>query len=343
MAAVDLHPDVVEAIRDLADTKLGRRYNRFAKKRYGVRGPILAGKTVAGEFGGRSTRSGRGVVSSAGARGPAQFIPSTRQAYMQRYGVDPWAGDKQAIKAMMLHHLNTGVEGYNPGMPTYRDYILGQRLNKADRRALKRSDLNGNFTLEGPRRTKVKLDKRVVPGQSFEAEREAARRELLLSGDFDLEKLLAYKASVNSLRDVPARTVPGDLKVKRTQGPDVKVQGRGRSRVAPNTPGGIYEVFYDPLGKYWDSGSVQKGAIGGHGGHVHVSADEEYVVKLGRLAQSMGLHVGEQDAFGGRPTSGHTQGSFHYRGMAIDVSGDARKLRKFARIVMREARRGRGR
>src|SRR5688572_26477475 len=118
MSEVDLHPDVVRAIRKLSESKLGRKYDKFDRRRYGLSGPTLAGKTVAGEFGGRSTATGQGVVSSAGARGPAQFIPSTREAYIKQYGVDPWAGDKQAIKGMMLHHLSTGVEGYNPGMPT---------------------------------------------------------------------------------------------------------------------------------------------------------------------------------------------------------------------------------
>jgi hypothetical protein len=340
MAAVDLHPDIVAAIRDLADTKLGRRYNRFAKKRYGVSGPKLAGKTVAGEFGGRSTRTGRGVVSSAGARGPAQFIASTRQAYIDKHGVDPWKNDRSAIKGMMLHHLSTGVEGYNPGMPGYRDYILGQRLNKDDRRALKRGDLHGNLSLEGPRRTEVKLGKRVIPGQSFEAERAAARRGLLMSDDIDLDALLDYKSTVNSLRDVPDRVVPGGLKVKRTQGKDVQVQTKGK--LARNTAGGIYEVFYDPLGKYWDSGRVNKGAIGDHGGHGHVSADPKLADALGRAAQRMGLNVRENETFD--PVDPvHTDGSFHYRNMAIDVSGDPKKLRKFMRMVMREARRGRGR
>src|SRR3712207_4199100 len=104
MADIDLHPDVVRAITRVSKSPLGRKYDRFARKRYGVRGSVLAGKTVAGEFGGRSTRTGRGVVSSAGARGPAQFIPSTRDTYRRQYGIDPWRSDREAIIGMMRHH-----------------------------------------------------------------------------------------------------------------------------------------------------------------------------------------------------------------------------------------------
>jgi hypothetical protein len=237
--AIDLHPDIVRAINRQSRTPLGRRYERFARKRYGVSGKILAGKTVAGEFGGRSTKTGRGVVSSAGARGPAQFIASTRDAYKKQYGVDPWAGDRQAIKGMMLHHLNTGVEGYNPGMPTYKNYILGQKLNAADRRALRQGGSGGgqggrmvrgpggSFNLQGKQHTDVILGRETIPGQSFAAERDAARKQLLLSGDFSLDNLLKYKSSINSLKDVPDRTVAGDITVRRTQGKGMTVKTKG--------------------------------------------------------------------------------------------------------------------
>lgn len=237
----DLHPDVVRAISQLAHTKLGRRYDRFARKRYGVSGPILLGKTNAAEFGGRSTATGRGVVSSAGARGPFQFISSTRTNYKQRYGVDAWAGDRQAAKAAMLHHLNTGVEGYNPGMPTYKDLVLGQKLDPADRRALKRASgggggstrgPSGSLTLAGPQHTDVALAARAIPGQSFAEDRQSARRELLLGGKLTMDRLLEYKQTVGALKDVPGRQVAGDIRVRRSQGPGVQVDTQG----APGQP-----------------------------------------------------------------------------------------------------------
>lgn len=357
----DLHPDIVRAIRGLADTKLGRRYDRFARRRYGVRGTILAGKEVSGEFGGRSTRAGRGVVSSAGARGPAQFIASTRQYMIDKYGVDPWAGDKQAIRAMELYQLENkrGVEGYNPGMPTYRNYILGQKLNRPDRRALKKGGASasaspgrtgaGALTLQGPQRTRVGLQRYTVPGQSFAAERDAAKEQLLLGGGpLTMDKLLEYKQTINGLQDVPPRRVSGGITVRRSSGKPVTVptraprRGNRAERATANVGGGIYEVFYDPLRHYWDSGGVHKGAIGGHDDHVHVSADTHLVERLGRVAQHLGLNVSGERKYDGTPTSGHVNGSFHYKNEAIDVSGDPAAMHKFARMVIAEARRGRG-
>jgi hypothetical protein len=96
-------------------------------------------------------------------------------------------------------------------------------------------------------------------------------------------------------------------------------------------PSQISEMFHDP-GFSWDSGR-RSGPIGGHSGHVHVAADKRRVEYLGKVAQRMGLRVSEQDKFGGRPSGGHTSGSFHYKGQAIDVSGDPAKMRAFNRFV----------
>ena len=58
MADIDLHPDVVKAIKRLSQTSIGRRYDRYARKNFHLSGPTLAGKTVAGEFGGRQDAPG---------------------------------------------------------------------------------------------------------------------------------------------------------------------------------------------------------------------------------------------------------------------------------------------
>jgi hypothetical protein len=56
------------------------------------------------------------------------------------------------------------------------------------------------------------------------------------------------------------------------------------------------------------------------------------IIEIGKLAQRMGLHVGENPKFGGvHPV--HTQTSWHYKGKAVDVSGDPAKMRRFARVV----------
>lgn len=57
------------------------------------------------------------------------------------------------------------------------------------------------------------------------------------------------------------------------------------------------------------------------------------IVKFGKIAQEkFGLTVGENPRFGGvEPV--HTDGSFHYSGDAIDVTGDPKQLARFNRYV----------
>lgn len=227
-----LSPDVIAAINKVAATPLGRKYDRMARRKYGKSGVALAAKEVVGESGGRSD-----AVSSAGARGLTQFMPGTRADYLRRYGVDAWASPTQAIKAMELYQTaGGGIESYNPGMPTYASYILNQRLDPATNRALIRNpgqgqpqpsssgSKAGSFTLTGPKQTTVGLNQSVIPGQSFAAARQAARDNLFLTpGKLDMQKLLAYKAQMNGLQDIPDQTVNNGLTVKTTGGKPIKV------------------------------------------------------------------------------------------------------------------------
>jgi hypothetical protein len=72
----------------------------------------------------------------------------------------------------------------------------------------------------------------------------------------------------------------------------------------------------------------------GHKNHVHLAAGPKTVVRLGKIAQSMGLHVGENPAFGGvHPV--HAPHSYHYKNEAIDVSGEPTLMNKFSRYVER--------
>lgn len=92
--------------------------------KYGLTGAQLLAKLLKGESGFRLN-----AVSSAGARGPAQFIPSTRQAFISRYGVDPWKSPADAVHAAALFMRDQGLAKYNPGGGRgYIDYILGQQV-----------------------------------------------------------------------------------------------------------------------------------------------------------------------------------------------------------------------
>ena len=93
--------------------------------KYGVNnGATLLLKIASGESGFKM-----GAVSSAGARGATQFIPSTRQSYISQYGVDPWKSPDEAIHATALFLKHQGLAAYNPGGGQgYIDYILGQSV-----------------------------------------------------------------------------------------------------------------------------------------------------------------------------------------------------------------------
>ena len=111
----------------------------------------------------------------------------------------------------------------------------------------------------------------------------------------------------------------------------------GSSAALPGLRGkgsGLFELFYDPQGGWKKGQSI--GAIGGHSDHVHVAAGPQTTVAAGKLAQQMGLHVGENKNFGGStPTSGHAPNSYHYKDEAIDVSGDPKKMAAYARRLRR--------
>lgn len=76
-----------------------------------------------------------------------------------------------------------------------------------------------------------------------------------------------------------------------------------------------------------------QGFVSGHKDHVHVAAGPKTVVAVGKLAQAMGLHVGENPHFGGvNPV--HVSGSYHYTNEAIDVSSpDPKLMERFAHTV----------
>lgn len=310
--AVDLHPDIVRAIRGLEDTKLYRRYNRYTQKHYHLPGWKVLAKTAAGEAGGRPV--GSAGVSSAGARGPTQFIRSTRDAFIQRYGIDPWRSNREAFIGTMHHHLDSGgIAGYNPGMPSYQGYILGQKLNADDRRALRTGAGSGGFDPGRPGSTDVSLESRIIPGQSFAAERSAARRQLLLGGDINLKSLLEYKQTVNGLQDIPARRELGDLQVRRTPGQPMQAgrpfanapaniaqRGWGGSRVAGR---GLVQAAGLPITSR--KRSTRNTASGGVSDHWDGNKDS-YAWDLGvtgpkgtKIAGKIGRLLGRPDWHGG--------------------------------------------
>lgn len=103
---------------------------------------------------------------------------------------------------------------------------------------------------------------------------------------------------------------------------------------------GVLELIYNDgekgygikNGQVVDAPKVFSGVWAGHANHVHVAAGPRTVVELGKLAQQLGLKVGENPKFGGVDPV-HVPGSFHYKGEAIDVSGAPAKMAQFAQAV----------
>lgn len=73
------------------------QYAAAAEAKYGLPQGILNAVRTKGE------RSNNGQVSSAGARSVYQFTPTTRAAFIKKYGVDAWADPQQAAVAAALH------------------------------------------------------------------------------------------------------------------------------------------------------------------------------------------------------------------------------------------------
>jgi hypothetical protein len=112
-----------------------------------------------------------------------------------------------------------------------------------------------------------------------------------------------------------------------------KSSGKGGSKVLElifNNGGQGYGI---KDGQTVKGSQVFSAVWGGHANHVHVAAGPKTVVALGKAAQKMGLHVGENPSFGGVDIGAHVPGSYHGKAEAIDVSGDKALMGKFARYV----------
>jgi hypothetical protein len=280
-------------------------------KQYGISGEALLAKLAKGESGFR-----KNAVSSAGARGPTQFMPATRQDYIRRYGIDPWRSVDEAIHATALY-LKSGhtLQSYNPGMPTYTQYILDQKVGDlAGDKAGGGGGGSYGTTTTTTRSTGVD---------------QGARRALLaqyLLGRGNPDSLLQLAAG---LQNLPTNTSVNTTTTRTGGGASYG----GGDFAKTHSP--LKELFWQGAGGIDAKNGMKEpqGFVEGHTDHVHVAAGPKTVVELGRIAQKkFGLHVGENPHFGGvHPV--HVANSFHYKGEAIDVSGPPDKMRAFAHYV----------
>lgn len=121
--AVGVPPDYRDAI-----ARYGRLADAEAAK-WGETGESLLAKVLGGESGFRMR-----AVSSVGARGAGQFMPGTREEFVEQYGVDPWASPDSAVLGTAIFLRDRGLRKYNPGGgQEYLDYILGQQVTGVPR------------------------------------------------------------------------------------------------------------------------------------------------------------------------------------------------------------------
>lgn len=121
-------------------------------------------------------------------------------------------------------------------------------------------------------------------------------------------------------------TAPGGGKLPGLQG--------GGSKLLELIYNGQNKGYAVKDGKTVNGPQFYSGVWGGHANHVHVAAGPKTAVALGKLAQQMGLRVGENKHFD-KVDPVHSPNSYHYRNMAIDVSGDPKLMAKYAALVQR--------
>jgi len=281
--------------------------------------------------------------SPAGALGIAQIMPATAQGW----GVNPLnpkAALNAAAKNMARYvdqfgNYEDALRAYNAGPGNVKasrgfaetNHYVQTILRGADKRGTSGQTLSAGAGARG-------TDTRTIPGVDNSAARAAAQATLGANArsflddprsdilDFALQQR-GVQQQIQSLQDTPSRTV--------------RVPASPGSASAGNmAPGGsrpssqLKELFWQGQGGI-DVKNGQRepqGFVSGHTDHVHVATGPKQLNDVARQAQKFGLHVGENPNYGGvHPV--HVKGSYHYKGEAIDVSGDPKKMARFARWV----------
>lgn len=109
--------------------KYSPRIDKMARQTYGLSGNEFMAKMLQGESGFDMSKVGPSTPYG-NARGAAQFIPPTRDAFVEKFGIDPWRSTREAVQAMALHldgksySKTFGIQGYNPGIND--SYYLNQ-------------------------------------------------------------------------------------------------------------------------------------------------------------------------------------------------------------------------
>lgn len=265
---------------------------------------------------------------------------SAAYKYMQKLG--GVRAMKDPVKNMQMARFLYKSAG-NKLTPWYGTRFLTNRSGEGTLKPIDRSKLpslsgstQGGGGSSGVSRGSTRTITETTPGVDNSMARYQLVQDFLGTKSSDP---LQFALQARELKDIPATTTSRTVRTgsSRGGGGAPRPSSGGGGGGVPGLKGkgsGVFELFYDPQGG-WKYGKPI-GAIGGHSDHVHVAAGPKTIVALGKLAQEMGLHVGENPHFGGVAPV-HTTNSFHYKpgGEAIDVSGDTAKMAAYARRVRR--------
>lgn len=279
-------------------------------------------------------------TSPAGALGPAQIMPATARAWGVRNPHDPNEAYDEAAAHMANYLRQYGgswakaLTAYNAGpgrvghaLPAETKAYIAKILRGA-------SDAvsGGTHAVESSDGLRASVTR--TPPVSKRDEDQAIVDTLLSPGSVkgSIHRDILGQAVARIHSGVYTTTTPGRTTVHldqtRGDAPD-SAPARSRDGQSP-----LMELFWQGQGgiNVKNGQRVAQGFVEGHTDHVHLAAGPKTIVKFGRLAQQMGLHVGENSHFGGvHPV--HAPHSYHYRDEAIDVSGDPRVMERFAHRV----------
>jgi hypothetical protein len=311
------------------------------------------------------------VRSPAGATGIAQIMPATARGWGVD-PLDPIASLNAAAKNMAGYVRKYGgyenaLRAYNAGpgaiekskgyaeTNNYVKTILGgknpKQLSAPSGGGSKKTTTTTGLTYEpgvaqalqmlaSPQRVRPVASAPDIANYAGLAQAPAAQMRIPITSGAPQRERFDQQTAAEALAKLGALSQAGTIGRKTTEHTDET--GETGSETGGRVPTGskVLELIYNDGGKGYGikdgatvSGpQVYSGVWGGHKDHVHVAAGPKTVVALGKLAQRMGLRVGENPHFGGvNPV--HVPGSYHNKGEAIDVSGDAKKMAAYAKKV----------
>jgi hypothetical protein len=300
-------------------------YDAIAK-RWGLN-PRIFRALIRQESGGRQS-----AKSPAGAIGLSQLMPATAKglgvdpydpqqnleggAKYLRQQLDRFGGDYR--KALAAYNAGPGAVQKYGGVPPYRETQNYVRtiLDSGD---VPLASSKGSAGASAGTRT---ITRTVTPGVDNSGVRAGLIQQFLSRSHMDP---LDFALGIHGAQDVAPVTRTSTVRTPASA-------SGGTTSVHGKSP--LLELFWQGAGgiNAKDGKRVPQGFVSGHKDHVHVAAGPKTVVQLGKLAQSMGLNVGENPHFG-KVNPVHVQNSYHYKGEAIDVSGDPARMRAYAHRV----------